>query len=481
MYNRLFFNISCKGNVMEEKRFDVAILGSGPGGYPAAIKLAQNGLKVALIEAKEVGGTCLNRGCIPTKALIANAEVLHTLRNAQKFGIQVQGVQFDFAQMQKSKDESVKKLRSSLEGLIAGNGVQLIRGKGTFVSPNQIKVKGEDNCLIWADHIIIATGSEPREISAFAFDGEKIHSSTSILDLQALPKSMAIVGGGVIGCEFASLYSELGVQVTVIEALERLIPLECPTLSTALTRSFQARGIQIVTSSAVQTIEKKASGVVVRLQGDKEVSADIALVAIGRALNSDGLGLEAAGVQTKKNSIEVNDRMQTNVPGIYAIGDVTGTTLYAHTATHQGLVAVENILGHDAKMNYNAVPGVIFTIPEIGSCGLSIDEAKKRGYKAKLSSYPLKALGKAQVAHQTEGFAQLVVDETTGQILGAQVVGHEAGNLLAAMTLAITNELTVECITETIHAHPTLSEVWMEAAFLAQNSPLHWLQPPSVK
>jgi dihydrolipoamide dehydrogenase len=465
---------------MEEKKFDAAILGSGPGGYPAAIRLAQNGLKVALIEPKEVGGTCLNRGCIPTKALIANAEVLHTLKNAQKFGIQAQSVQFDFAQMQKSKDEAVKRLRNSLESLILANGVQLIRGRGTFISPNQLKVKGQDNCQIWADNIIIATGSEPREIPAFAFDGEKIHSSTSILDLQALPKSMAIVGGGVIGCEFASLYSELGVQVTIIEALDRLLPLECPTLSTALTRSFQARGIQIITARAVKGIEKTTDSVAVRLE-DKDIAADMALVAIGRSLNSDGLGLETTGILTKKNSIEVNERMQTNVPGIYAIGDVTGTTLYAHTATHQGFVAAENILGHAARMNYNAVPGVIFTIPEIGSCGLTIDEAKKRGYPAKLSSYPLKALGKAQVAFQTEGFAQLVVDETTGQILGAQVVGHEAGNLLAAMTLAITNELTVDCITETIHAHPTLSEAWMESAFLAQNSPLHWLQPPSGK
>lgn len=464
---------------MEEKKFDAAIIGSGPGGYPAAIRLAQKGLKVALIEAKEVGGTCLNRGCIPTKALIANAEVLHNIRRAQKFGIQVQGVEINFPQMQKSKDEAVNKLRNSLEGLIQGSGITLLRGKGTLISANQIKVQGQDNCVIWADNIIIATGSEPREISAFAFDGKLIHSSTSILSLDKLPTSMAIVGGGVIGCEFASLYAELGVKVTVIEALERILPLECPTISTALTRSFQKRGIQIVTGSAVQTIEKNANGVIVRLQGGKNVEADISLVAIGRALNSDGLGLETAGVITKKGTIEVDETMRTNVPGIYAIGDVSGKTLYAHTATHQGFVAASNILGEKAKMNYDAVPGVIFTIPEIGSCGLSIDEAKKRGYKAKLSSYPMQALGKAQVSLQTEGFAQIVVDEETGQILGAQVVGHEAGNLLAAMTLAITNELTVECITETIHAHPTLSEAWMESAFIAQGMPLHWLQPAS--
>ncbi|MBS0654791.1 MAG: dihydrolipoyl dehydrogenase [Verrucomicrobia bacterium] len=462
---------------MEEKRFDVAVLGSGPGGYPAAIRLAQKGLKVALIEAKEVGGTCLNRGCIPTKALIANAEVLHSIRRAQKFGIQVQGVELDFSNMQKSKDEAVTRLRNSLEGLIQANGISLIRGRGTFISANQIKVQGKDNCVIWADNIIIATGSEPREIAAFAFDGTLIHSSTSILALEKLPASMAIVGGGVIGCEFASLYAELGVKVTLIEALERILPLECSTISTALNRSFQKRGIEILTSSPVQAIEKRSNGVTVRLQGDKNVEADIALVAIGRALNSDSLGLEAAGVIVKKGSIEVDDEMRTNVPGIYAIGDVSGKTLYAHTATHQGFVAVSNILGEKARMNYDAVPGVIFTIPEIGSCGLCLEEAKKRGYNAKLSSYPMQALGKAQVTFQTEGFAQLVVDADTGQILGAQVVGHEAGNLLAPITLAITNELTVESITETIHAHPTLSEAWMESAFIAEGMPLHWLQP----
>lgn len=465
---------------MEEKKFDVCVIGSGPGGYPAAIKLAQNGKKVALVEASEIGGTCLNRGCIPTKALIANAEVLSHIRKAKDFGIEVSGVKVNFPMMQKTKDETVKNLKKSLEGLILSNNITIIRGYATFVAARKLEVKGQDNCFITADHIIIASGSEAREIPAFAFDNTLIHSSTSILQLEKLPEKMAIVGGGVIGCEFASLYSELGVKVTIIEMLDRIIPLEAPALSQALTKSFTSRGIEIQTGIAVASIEKKAKGVVITLADKKQIEASCTLIAIGRSLNSDKLGLEKAGVQVEKGAIKVDDTMKTNVPGVWAIGDVTGKSLYAHVATHQGIVAASNILGHSSHMNYDAVPGVIFTIPEIGSCGMTLEEAKKRGYtSAKLSTYPFSALGKAQAAHQTEGFAQIVTDEKTGQVLGGQVIGHEAGILLASIAYAIANELTVECITETIHAHPTLSEVWMEAAFLAQDTPLHY--PPIRK
>ncbi|MCE5293904.1 MAG: dihydrolipoyl dehydrogenase [Chlamydiales bacterium] len=464
---------------MDEKKFDVCIIGSGPGGYPAAIKLAQNGKKVALIEAKDIGGTCLNCGCIPTKALIANAEVLSHIRKAKDFGIQIDGVKVNFTQMQKTKDDTVKNLRNSLEGLILSNSITIIRGFATFTGPNTLEVKGKDSCRVSAPNIIIASGSEPKEIPAFAFDNTVIHSSTSILNLEKLPEKMIIVGGGVIGCEFASLYSELGVKVVIIEMLDRIIPLEAPALSQGLTKSFTARGIELQTGIAVASIQKNAKGVVVTLADKKQIEANCALIAIGRSLNSDKLGLDKAGVKVEKGAIVVDDTMKTSAKGIWAIGDVTGKSLYAHVATHQGIVAADNILGHTARMNYDAVPGVIFTIPEIGSCGMTLEEAKKRGFQAKLASYPFQALGKAQAAHQTEGFAQIVIDEKTGQVLGGQVIGHEAGILLSSIAYAIANELTVECITETIHAHPTLSEVWMEAAFLVQNKPLHY--PPIKK
>lgn len=464
---------------MEEKKFDVAIIGSGPGGYPAAIKLAQAGKTVALIEKDEIGGTCLNRGCIPTKALIANAEVLSHIRKAKDFGIQVDGVKINFTSMQKTKDETVNGLKKSLEGLILANNIQIIRGEATFIAPHKLEIKGKDTLTILAADIIIASGSEPREIPAFAFDNSLIHSSTSILALEKLPEKLAIVGGGVIGCEFASLYSELGVKVTVIEMLDRIIPLEDPALSAALTKSFTARGIELQTGVAVSSIKKSPKGVVITLANNKEITASSALIAIGRSLNSDKLGLDKAGVKVEKGAIDVDERMQTNVKGIWAIGDVTGKSLYAHVATHQGIVAAENILGHKSAMNYDAVPGVIFTIPEIGSCGMTLEQAKKRGFKAKAASYPFQALGKAQAAHQTEGFAQVIIDEKTGQVLGGQVIGHEAGLLLSSICYAIANELTIECITETIHAHPTLTEAWMEAAFLVQDKPLHY--PPIRK
>lgn len=464
---------------MTEKTYDVAILGGGPGGYPAAIRLAQAGKKVALIEAGEVGGTCLNRGCIPTKTLIANTEVLHNIKQAELYGIETSGVSIDFKKMTNQKDAIVGKLRNSLQGLILSNQVDIIRGFGKFCGPNELKVIGQDNVRIFAQNIIIATGSEPKEISAFAFDGTHIHSSTTILELTTLPETMVIVGGGVIGCEFASLYAELGVKVTVVEALDRLLPLECETISSYMTKSFEKRGITVLAAHAVSAIQKDANGVSVIFKNGKKTDAKCALVAIGRSLNTNGIDLEKAGIITDRGVISVDDQMQTDALGIYAIGDITGKAMYAHVATHQGLVAAAHILGEALHMNYDAVPGVIFTHPEIATVGMNLDAALKRGYAAKRVAYPFQALGKAQAAKQTEGFAQIVVDEATGQILGAQVVGHEASSLIAPMTTAIANELTVESITETIHAHPTLAEVWLEAAMIAQGTPLHF--PPPVK
>jgi len=461
---------------MFRKKVDVAIIGGGPGGYPAAIKLAQSGKSVALIEAKEIGGTCLNRGCIPTKALISYSEVLHSMKRGKEFGITVGDVQIDYPKMGSEKDAVVQKLRKSLEGLVASNGIEIIRGFGKFNGPNEIKVTGEESGLISAEYIIIATGSEPREIGAFPFDNEFIHSSTSILQLTKLPKSLVVVGGGVIGCEFASLFHELGVKVSVVEMLPRIIPLECETVSQFITQSFQKRGIDVFTNAAVAGIDKTTTGVTVQLKDKPPIHAEMALVAIGRALNTDKIGLEIAGVKTDRGAVVIDDKMRTNIPGVYAIGDITMKQMYAHVATHQGLVAAADILGEHLTMNYDAVPGVIFTHPEIGTVGMSLAAALARGYRAKRTSYPFQALGKAQASKETEGFAQIVIDETTGQILGAQVAGHDASNLIHPMALAIANELTCECVAETIHAHPTLVEVWMEAALLALGTPMHY--PP---
>lgn len=461
---------------MFRKKFDVAILGGGPGGYPAAIKLAQAGKSVALIEAKEVGGTCLNRGCIPTKALISYSEVLHSMKRGKEFGISVGDVKIDYPRMSTEKDSTVKKLRNSLEGLLLANGIEIVRGFGKLTAPNEIKVTGEESGLISAEYIIIATGSEPKEIGAFPFDHKNILSSTSILELTTLPKSLVVVGGGVIGCEFASLFHELGVKVSIVEMLPRILPLECETISQFITGSFQKRGIDVVTGAAVQGIDKTTVGITVNLKDKPSIHAEMALVAIGRALNSDKIGLEVAGVKVDRGAVVVDDAMRTNIPGLYAIGDITFKQMYAHTATHQGLVAAADILGETLHIDYDAIPGVTFTHPEIGSVGMSLETALKRGFKAKRTSYPYQALGKAQASKETEGFAQVVIEEGTGRILGAQIVGHDASNLIQPMALAIANELTCESVAETVHAHPTLAEIWMETSLLALGTPIHY--PP---
>ncbi|CCB90791.1 Dihydrolipoyl dehydrogenase [Waddlia chondrophila 2032/99] len=460
--------------------FDLAVIGGGPGGYPAAIKAAQNGKNVALIEAGQLGGTCLNRGCIPSKALIAGAEMLHNIKNAEEFGIHVENLSFDFRKMVNRKDKVVDKVRNGLEGLIAANNISLFKGYGKFITPRRIKITGEDNCEITAEKTIIATGSEPKEMPAFPFDHKQIHDSTSMLEIETLPNHLVIVGGGVIGCEFASLYVEFGVEVTILEVLPRIIPMECSSVSNALAKAFKKRGINIRTNVFVESIDKKEKGVCVKLAGGESIDADMALVATGRKLNIQKIGLENAGVVVNDQGlIQVNDRMETSVPGIYAVGDIASRWWLAHVASHQGVVAASNALGQPMKMHYNAVPSVIFTHPEIGTVGYTLEDAINQGYRATLGAFPFQALGKSQAAFHTDGFAQIVIDKETGQVLGAQVVGHEASTLVAEMGIVIANEMTVDEITHTIHAHPTIAEVWLEAAYVANEEPLHL--PPAKK
>lgn len=468
-------------NSMNEKKFDIAVLGGGPGGYPAAIRAAQLGKSVALIEAKELGGTCLNRGCIPSKALIAGAEFVGRLKEAAEFGIEIPNIGFNFARLASHKDRIVEKMRNGLEGLIAANKISLFTGFGKLISSHEIKITGQENLTITADKIIIATGSEPRNIPTFPFDYKRIHDSTSLLALTSLPKKILIVGGGVIGCEFASLYAHLGVDVTILELLPRIIATEAQEISQALARAFTKKGIKVETNVKVQKIEHIDSGVKAFAEDGRNFDADCCLVAVGRSLNTKNIGLDKAGVLVQENGlIAVNDKMETNIDGIYAVGDIASKWWLAHVASHQGIVAAENACGKQARMFYNAIPSVIFTDPEIGSVGLSIEDATKLGYQAKLAAFPFQALGKSQATLQTDGFAQIVVDETTGQILGAQVIGYEAATLIAQMTLALTNELTVECVAETIHAHPTISEAWGEASLLAEGLPIH-LPPRTLR
>jgi dihydrolipoamide dehydrogenase len=467
---------------MSEKdtHFDLTVIGSGPGGYPAAIRAAQTGAKVALIESQELGGTCLNRGCIPSKALIACARMYHNFTKAEDFGLSADNVSFDYPKMVDRADKIVKKIRKGVEGLVKANGITLFRGFGKFTAPNQIKILGEDNVLIESDKTLIASGSEPRIIPAFQCDGELVHDSTSMLKLKKLPKKLIVIGGGVIGCEFASMYNLLGVEVVVLEMLPRILTTECEELSEILADSLAKRGVEIHTEVAVKEVKKSKSGVEVMIEGGSYFKADMALVSVGRKVNSFDIGLDAAGVLVKDNGVvETNEKMETGVDSIYAIGDITGKWWLAHVATHHGLIAVSNALGQRAVMHENAVPSVIFTDPEIASVGLTPEKAHDEGIAVTVGRYPFQALGKSQAIGHPEGFAQVVADKKTGQVLGAQIAGHEAATLIAEMALAVANELTLDCVFDTIHAHPTTPEAWMEAALLANGTPIHL--PPKKK
>jgi len=467
-------------HMSDRKKFDVVVIGSGPGGYVAAIKAAQNGASVALIEKGHLGGTCLNVGCIPTKTLLANSALYHKIKKAKEYGIQTGPVSIDYAQMKGRKDGVVSGIRNSLEGLIKSNKITILRGHGTFTSPTEIKVKGEDNLFLEFGSAIIATGSEPFDIPAFPCDHKKILNSSSILELTELPKSLAVIGGGYIGCEFASLFNELGVKVTIIEALPSIVMAQGKLISDTLTRAFEKQGIEILTDHLCEAVDSSGDGLKLTLKGGKTLEADLALVSIGRTVNSRNVGLDRAGVATdSKGMIEVDEKMATNVPNIYAIGDVTGIAMLAHVASHQGIIAAGNATGESASMHYDAVPAVIFTTPEIAMVGMTLEQAKEKGYDAKVGQFPFQALGKSQAAIETEGFAHVIIDSGTGQILGASVVGHEASALIAEMTLAIQNELTIECVSDTIHAHPTVAEAWLEAALLANDTPIHF--PPKPK
>lgn len=466
--------------MVDRKKHDVAVIGSGPGGYVAAIRAAQWGKSVALIEKDLLGGCCLNVGCIPTKTLLSNASLLHQVKRAADFGITTGPVSFHYDQMKQRKDKVIAKIRTGLEGLIRSNKITIYKGTAEFESPKLLKVMGQENFYLEAEKIIIATGSIPQDVKAFPCDHTRILNSTSILELTHTPKSLAIIGGGYIGCEFASLFAELGVHVTILEALPTILTAQGPQIAQFMTKAFTAKGISIKTDVKVKSIENKKTHVHITLEDGTSLDADLALVSVGRRVYTEGLHLQKAGLKVnERGSIDTNEQMETEVRGIYAIGDVTGKWMLAHVASHQGVVAADHACDQPAKMHYEAVPAVVFTSPEIATVGMNLEQAKQAGYDPVSGSFPFSALGKAQAAQETEGFAQIISDKKTKQILGATVIGHEASNLIGEMALAIQNELTLESVIETIHAHPTVAEAWHEAALIAYDTPINF--PPKAK
>ena len=461
--------------------FDCVVIGAGPGGYVAAITAAQAGLKTALIEEREAGGTCLNRGCIPSKALLSAAEIVNQIRHANQFGIHVDNFSIDYPAMVQRKDSVVRSIRDGLNGLIRSNKITVFSGRGSLISSTEVKVLGETPSVIKARSIILATGSEPRAFPGIPFSpsSPRILCSTGVLNLKELPQKLAIIGGGVIGCEFASLFHTLGSKVTVIEASQQILALNNPDISKTMLDKFSRQGLRFILGASVSAIQDMGDRVRITLNGNDE-EYDYVLVSIGRRLNTENIGLDKAGVICDERGVIPTDAtMRTNIPNIYAIGDITGQWQLAHVASHQGIVAARNIAGHRDVIDYSAVPSVIFTFPEVATVGLSPSVAQQQGIPVKITKFPFRAIGKAVAMEEADGFAAIISHETSQQILGAYVIGPHASSLISEITLAVRNELTLPCIYETIHAHPTLAEIWAESALLAVDTPLH--MPPTKK
>lgn len=445
-------------------RYDVAILGGGPGGYEAAIRCSQYGLKTVLIEARELGGTCLNRGCIPTKALLHGAEFYDQAKSAQEFGVIFDNIAFDYEKMFTYKEKIVNRLRKGIEGLEKAYGVKVITGFGVLKNANEIEVNGE---TITADQIILATGSSPFLPPIPGIDNKSVMTSNEVLEMKQCPESLVIIGGGVIGIEFASLYASLGKKVTVLEMQPDILKGIDKEIMKELAQTLKRKGVQIITSAKVTGIEESEE-VTVSYEKDgqaKSVTGSCCIVSVGRNAQIDKIGLETVGIKQSGPFIEVDAYLRTNVPNIYAIGDITGKIQLAHVATKQGMVAVENIIGKQKPMKYDVVPFCIYINPEIAWIGLNEEEAAvKAGKKLKIGYFGVAGNGKASVMGHSKGLIKLVCDEVTGEIYGAQIMAPRATDLISEIAVIMECEGTIEELSDTIHPHPTVSEMIMEAA-----------------
>ncbi|MBC7334115.1 MAG: dihydrolipoyl dehydrogenase [Actinobacteria bacterium] len=449
-----------------DRKTDLAILGAGPGGYVAAIRAAKLGLKPVVIEKEYLGGVCLNWGCMPTKTLFHVAELLSQIKRASDFGITISEYSLDFNKVMQRKDEIVKVLRRALEFHFKKNKIDLINGNGRLLDNHRIAVttNSKEYLEVWAENIIIATGSSPSLVPPFNFKEEGILDNRGILSLTDLPSSILIVGGGVVGCEFANILNAFGSKVTIIEILPRILSTEAEEVSEVIESVFRRRGIEILTDASVDEVRRVKDRYVCKIRGGKELSVDKILVSVGRRANTIDIGIEEAGIETERGYIKVDSYLRTSVENIYAVGDVIGGYQLAHVASAEGKIAVENILGKRKEMKYNAVPSAIFVSPEVGTVGLSESRAREKGIEVRAGVFPFSSSGKALTVGETEGFVKIVTDSRTGEIVGAQVVGPRASDLIHELTLAMCGELVIDNIANMIHSHPTLSEAIMEAA-----------------
>ena len=458
--------------------FDVAVIGGGPGGYVAAIRAAQLKLKTVVIERDKLGGVCLNWGCIPTKALLKNAEIFDKLKHGAEWGIKVENPQFDFGRIIKRSRDVADQMSSGIDFLMRKNKITAINGEARITKDKKIHVKregGEDT--IEAKHIIVATGARPKSLPGVEIDKDRVISSRQAMSLNAVPKTLTVVGAGAIGSEFAYFYAVLGTKVTVIEYMDRILPIEDHESSKVVSRAFQKSGMKIITGAAVEKVEKSKNKTKVTYKKDgKEhtVESERTLMAIGVTGNVENVGIEDLGVEIVKGHIKTDDMYRTNVEGIYAIGDVIGPPWLAHVASAEGVVCIDNIAGLEPQpVDYDNVPGCTYCQPQVASVGLTEHQAKEQGLEYKVGTFPFRASGKAVASSEADGMVKIIFGKRWGEILGAHIVGSEATEMIAEICLARSMEATLEDIHHTIHAHPTLSEAIMEAAGAAEEMAIH--------
>jgi dihydrolipoamide dehydrogenase len=464
-----------------EPGFDLIIVGSGPGGYVAAIRASQLGMRVACVEAEALGGVCLNIGCIPTKALLTSALLVNEMRGGEKHGIMAQDVTFDLGPAQERSRRVAEQMRKGVGHLFKKNGVTHVEGYGRLKGRGKVEVEGADGnkAVYEAPNIIIATGSRPRDLPALQIDEDRIWSSTGALMRQEAPGTLLIVGAGAIGMEFADVYASYGTQVTIVEALERILPLEDAEVSKLMERTYAKRGMEIHTGARFQEAKVGKKGVKVTFtdkNGETHTKdVDYVLSAVGRVPNSGDVGLESAGVNVdERGFVVVDEHLRTSVPGIYAIGDVTGRQLLAHKASHEGIVCVEHIAGQGhGSVDYSNVPNCTYCHPEVASVGLTEDQAKEQGYDIEVGKFPWVGVGRAVAAGHTDGFVKIIRGKKYSEILGAHIVGPSATELIAEFVVGRHLESTVEELEKAIHPHPTLSEGVAEAALAALGRPIH--------
>lgn len=458
----------------------LVIIGAGPGGYVSAIRGAQLGLKVTIIEESEVGGTCLNWGCIPTKAIIASTELLSDIKKAEDFGIKINGnITPDIKKIILRKDNIVKTQIKGIKNIFKYRNIQLIYGSAKFLSKEKIIISSKNNeeLTLAPKNIIIATGSRPLEIPDLPFDGINIISNQEALSLIELPERIAIIGSGPAGCEFANIFNGLGCKVFLIELLQKILPLEDREITDILTKEFKKRDINILTNINKIKVEKREKEINIQLSNGETITVDKILVTAGRRFNSDKINIENLDLKTgSKGEIIVNENMKTNIDGIYAIGDVTGGPLLAHVASFQGIIAVENILGANKKMDYSKIPYAIFTSPEIASVGLKEYEAEEKGIKFTKGYFQFRGLGKSHTIGKLQGFVKVLADKVTDKLIGMQIIGPHASELIHEGAIAISNNLRIKDIIDTIHIHPTLSEVIKESAEDVHNMAIHGIK-----